>query len=427
MVCKADHEFFSVMEIAAESTAPDVREKAFDMIRNYLEQEAEDVNRLRMDRGAEIAPIHKAAQLGNKELLDICLNHPNIDVNKQYKVNGEDQGNILVLAVSLEARKTEDTVLEILESILSVKEIEVNRYTDPSMATMPVALEAAVRHENMEVVSLLLSKESTFPCFNHYFALMSCLLNDNIKLFRELVAAVPEVSRLLWTPPSLATGCPRPRCPSPDPSLLHCAICSLRPGFLRALLQAGHEASAARPVTRLTPIQDAVRTLKGAVRHPDNTPTTKMIHCVCPSLVGELLDAPGIDLGVEVKAPDGVQRLGLDLALEEAQCPAVRKVLQRARQRLGLRRKLESRKEAAAAGSSARACWSCRARVAELSLCSGCKEAWYCGAPCQRRHWGEHWRWCDARAKEMGEQVEEVAAAAEARPYPTDSLAFQLD
>ena len=41
-------------------------------------------------------------------------------------------------------------------------------------------------------------------------------------------------------------------------------------------------------------------------------------------------------------------------------------------------------------------CFHCQSEGAKMMRCTQCKRAWYCGRPCQKKHWKQHKRACTA-------------------------------
>ena len=41
-------------------------------------------------------------------------------------------------------------------------------------------------------------------------------------------------------------------------------------------------------------------------------------------------------------------------------------------------------------------CFHCQSESAKMMCCSQCNRAWYCGKPCQKKHWKLHKRACVA-------------------------------
>ncbi len=39
-------------------------------------------------------------------------------------------------------------------------------------------------------------------------------------------------------------------------------------------------------------------------------------------------------------------------------------------------------------------CFHCQSEGAKMMCCSQCHRAWYCGKPCQKKHWKAHKRIC---------------------------------
>eukprot|EP00618_Florenciella_parvula_P039439 CAMPEP_0119472460 /NCGR_PEP_ID=MMETSP1344-20130328/4513_1 /TAXON_ID=236787 /ORGANISM="Florenciella parvula, Strain CCMP2471" /LENGTH=122 /DNA_ID=CAMNT_0007505413 /DNA_START=650 /DNA_END=1015 /DNA_ORIENTATION=+ len=53
-------------------------------------------------------------------------------------------------------------------------------------------------------------------------------------------------------------------------------------------------------------------------------------------------------------------------------------------------------KEAAAPPEETHRCFHCQSEGAKMMCCSQCHRAWYCGKPCQKKHWKLHKKACVA-------------------------------
>ena len=53
-------------------------------------------------------------------------------------------------------------------------------------------------------------------------------------------------------------------------------------------------------------------------------------------------------------------------------------------------------KDAAAPPEETHRCFHCQSESAKMMCCSQCHRAWYCGKPCQKKHWKLHKRACVA-------------------------------
>ena len=50
----------------------------------------------------------------------------------------------------------------------------------------------------------------------------------------------------------------------------------------------------------------------------------------------------------------------------------------------------------AAAEPETHRCFHCETESTKMMCCSQCHRAWYCGRPCQKKHWKQHKRACAA-------------------------------
>ena len=259
---------------------------------------------------------------------------------------------------------------------------------------------------------------------------MSCIVNNNLKIFIKLLAEIQKQGRLYLPPSNLKICC---HCKGPDPSLLHLSICSLKPRFLHSLLVAGHEARAVRTSSGLTPLQDALRCIK----HRTAGPTKGSCNDgKCVQILAELLFDPNQDL-LEESVAGEQWRMGLEEAMTGDMCYQARRLLEKEVKKLSLRKKLENRrkieeKKVKASSDSKTSCWHCSAssEALQLSQCASCRTAWYCGKSCQRKDWEKHWQWCEGRTEERRnnkEQENRVKEQKKPKPYPIESLAFELD
>jgi len=218
-----------------------------------------------------------------------------------------------------------------------------------------------------------------------------------------------------------------------DCSLLHLAICGERPLFLRALHQAGYQVAVVATMFKITPVKDAVRGIQ-----------CSGFPCRCGEMLGELFPL----LQDHFEKEKG--RQDLTAALELSKCGNMKRLLGRELKRVELRKKLEDRKsqqKPEEEGKPAKKCWKCgiSSSKVDLSKCSACRRAWYCGEKCQKADWESHWQWCQQKVesrnkKEMnrGHQIEEKCktghgtesrdkGAGAFEPFPRNSLAYELD
>ena len=180
-------------------------------------------------------------------MLELFKNNGNIDVNVKFYKKGKEMGNVLDLVAS----KSKTIKLEVMKTVLELKDIEITQF-EKEFGSIPDVLDRAVESDREDLVLLLLSKEKTFPQLNHPTAVLCCIANDNMKLFVKLL---PKID-CDWKPPGMQ------KCflckVSADVSLLHFSICWRKPKFLGCLIRSGSEASSVRPSSGLTRLQDAV-------------------------------------------------------------------------------------------------------------------------------------------------------------------------
>ena len=60
-------------------------------------------------------------------------------------------------------------------------------------------------------------------------------------------------------------------------------------------------------------------------------------------------------------------------------------------------------------------CFHCQTESTKMMCCSQCHRAWYCGRPCQKKHWKEHKKACVAAVAAEARQATLRRAATEAR------------
>ena len=410
---------FKVMKIFStyESTCSS-HHKANELLKTYLGDP--DVNRVRPMDGVAFAPIHYAVFLENLDLLELFKNSETVDVNIIYKKEGVEQGTILDLAVFSTKSK-----LEVIQKVLTMAKLKAY-LPGPDQVAIPSVLDEAVRQDREDLLFLLLSSEATHPLLNHFSAAVSCIVYNSVRIFNKLLSKIQEQGKLYMPPPFLIRCY---HCKGLDPSLLHHSLCYLKPKFLHCLLAAGHEARAVRSSTGLKPLQDALLCMKHKTTGPIQGGCNDG---KCVQILGELLSDPNQDLFEE-----GQRKVELEEALIGEMCHQARRLLEKEVKKLSLRRKLETRrkmedKEMKVTSDSQSRCWHCSASsgAVQLSKCASCRTAWYCGKSCQKEDWEKHWQWCEEREKErrdIKEQERRDKEQKKPKPYPVNSLAFELD
>ncbi len=72
-------------------------------------------------------------------------------------------------------------------------------------------------------------------------------------------------------------------------------------------------------------------------------------------------------------------------------------------------------KDAAAPPEETHRCFHCQTDGAKMMCCSQCHRAWYCGRPCQKKHWKQHKKACGAAVAAEARRATLRRAATEAR------------
>ena len=184
---------FRVMEILSKNKPScSSHPKAEDMLKTYLNDP--DVNRVRPKDKMALAPIHYAVLLEDLDLLALFKNSETVDVNIIYKKDGVKQGTILDLAVL-----TRNIGLEVVRSVLEMAGPGLALGVFSDQVAIPLVLEEAVKQDREELLFLLL--KSGLPLLNHYSAALSCIVNNNVKIFNKLLAEIQEQGQL-YLPPS---------------------------------------------------------------------------------------------------------------------------------------------------------------------------------------------------------------------------------
>ena len=78
-------------------------------------------------------------------------------------------------------------------------------------------------------------------------------------------------------------------------------------------------------------------------------------------------------------------------------------------------KKTAGKKGKGAAPEGTHRCFHCQSESTEMMCCSQCHRAWYCGRPCQKKHWKLHKKACVAAVAAEARQATLSREATEAR------------
>ena len=356
-----------IMAVIAEYQAVRQCGRLVAAVTEYLG--TEDVNRPRQLLGKVMAPLHLAVIQEDLDLLDVFRRSEVVDLMVEGGV-----GRVLDLAV-------ERSSLEVVAALLQFTQLEEEE------GRLPYALDLAVKRGREDIITLLTKDRSKLQA---YHAMLAATRHSDVKVFRRFLAVLTAEggeAASHWAPsPAYTCQC----CQGGDSSLLHLAICGGRHLMLRALVAAGCDVD--RPLANgSTPL--------AAILVSDSPHDKKFKH-ICPKqeLLAELLVSEGVDLEAPVEQGGA---LVTPVEAAAACCHQLRKLVEKATKKQRLRRKVEIRREKQVGkaeegegeGGEKPVCAACGVRE-EMSVCSGCRAAWYCGEACQAQHWGQHRQHC---------------------------------
>ena len=172
-----------------------------------------------------LSPLHASAMFESTEILKFCMNFDGVEVGLSFG-NPESQeadGNLLDLALQVGNPEIINCAFE------NAKDSDLVTIEDG----IPLCLADAVMNNELEIVEILLNKESFHPALNPLMCLVLSIRDNNLTIFTRFLPQAK--TKLNSTLPNLSC----PLCSALATTLLHLAICSHKPKFVKLLVQAG--------------------------------------------------------------------------------------------------------------------------------------------------------------------------------------------
>jgi len=325
-----------------------------------------------------LSPLHASALLESSVVLRLCM---------YFDGMNSGNGNILDLALQVGNADIINCVFE--------------NAKDSDLVTIengiPLCLADAIRNNDNEKVDILLKRETFHPALSPLMCVFLAIRHTNLTMFTSfLVQAKTQIN-------STIPNMPCPLCSAPETTLLHLAICSYKPKFVKLLVQAGCDVNNTKGQPGgYTPLMQAISQVGN--------------HCcrgMCEDrVIAELLSAEGINLDFE--AEDKGSKFTAQDLVNNYTCSSSKKLIQQAYVRNNLRKKMLRRRQTKLQADQAKKgsgrkhrrekiCWYCSS-TEQLSRCAGCRVAWYCGEECQGEDWDVHGEWCVQKGSKRKEK-----------------------